>query len=359
MWQVPIGYLDTFQLNLDEAICSIIGKATAATLKFILNDKLKAAKTKEYVNPFVNDILEIGTDDELQYSNYFNMSLVNQDDLEKPLFIHLDMSSANDKTGIAGVWITGKEAVTKPISEEAAKSAGLLNIEAAEQAASLSYKLAFSVSIKAPKGSHISFTKNRVFINWLRDQGFDIKKVSADTYQSTSTLQELVSDGFETEIVTVDRLTPLPNKKKICLPYYNLRNAIYEKRIKIYEKCDLLTTELIQLEKESDGHINHPDNGKRGSKDQSDAVCGATWLAGKYAPTYAQEYGESISTSVSVTMSDNNNQEDYKKHLTEDFEKELATLNGGYIPLDKTKKVRSGNFDIDSKVDIADGLLWF
>ena len=358
LWQVPIGYLDTFQLNLDEAICSIIGIATAATTKFILNDKLQAAKTQEYINPFIKDILEVGTDDELQYSNFFNMSAVNPEDLEKPLFIHLDMSSANDKTGIAGVWITGKEAMTKPISEEAAKSAGLLNIETAEQAASLSYKLAFSVSIKAPKGAHISFTKNRIFINWLKDQGFDIKKISADTYQSTSTLQELVSDGFETEIVTVDRLTALPNKRKICLPYYNLRNAIYEKRIKIYDKCDLLTTELIQLEKESDGHINHPDNGKHGSKDQADAVCGATWLAGKYAPIYAQEYGESVSTSVSVTVGDATTAKDYKQHLTDDFEKELATLTGGYIPV--TKKTTITNpFTDDSGVDVANGLLWF
>ena len=246
--------------------------------------------------------------------------------------------------------------MTKPISEEAAKSAGLLNIETAEQAASLSYKLAFSVSIKAPKGAHISFTKNRIFINWLKDQGFDIKKISADTYQSTSTLQELVSDGFETEIVTVDRLTALPNKRKICLPYYNLRNAIYEKRIKIYDKCDLLTTELIQLEKESDGHINHPDNGKHGSKDQADAVCGATWLAGKYAPIYAQEYGESVSTSVSVTVGDATTAKDYKQHLTDDFEKELATLTGGYIPV--TKKTTITNpFTDDSGVDVANGLL--
>lgn len=88
---------------MDEAICSIIGKATAATLKFILNNKLEAVKTNEYLNPFINDVLEVGTDDELQYSNFFDLSRVKQEDLEKPLFIHLDMSSAKDKTGIAGV----------------------------------------------------------------------------------------------------------------------------------------------------------------------------------------------------------------------------------------------------------------
>lgn len=213
------------------------------------------------------------------------------------------------------------------------------------------------MSIQAPKGANISFTKNRIFINWLKDQGFDIKKISADTYQSTSILQELVSDGFETEIVTVDRLTPLPNKRKICLPYYNLRTAIYEKRIKIYEKCDLLTTELVQLEKESDGHINHPDNGKRGSKDQADALCGATWLAGKYAATYAQEYGESIKTAVSVTMDASKYPQAHTQQMMTDFETELANISGGYVPIDSSRPNQVSSTSTDTGVDALNGLL--
>lgn len=105
MWQVPIGYLETFQLNLDESICSIIGIATASTLKYISGERLVQIKTDAYRNPFVKDIIQVGNkeDDHLQYANFFDMSVVDPDDLSKPMFIHLDMSLSGDKTGIAGV----------------------------------------------------------------------------------------------------------------------------------------------------------------------------------------------------------------------------------------------------------------
>jgi len=84
------------------------------------------------------------------------------------LYIHLDMSLSGDKTGIAGTWIIGK----KPHEEGQVESKELY------------YQLAFSVAIKAPKGYQVSFEKNRQFIYWLRDQGFKIKGVSYDTFQS-------------------------------------------------------------------------------------------------------------------------------------------------------------------------------
>ena len=154
--------------------------------------------------------------------------------------------------------------MTLPEETDNPNGTELLNTQNSIEAASLSYKLAFSVSIQAPKNSQIAFAKHEVFINWLREQGFDIKKISADTFQSTTTLQALNTDGFETEIVSVDRLAVVNHKTKVCLPYHYLRAAIYERRIKIYQQCDLLTKELLELERESDGRINHPDDGKHG-----------------------------------------------------------------------------------------------
>ena len=339
MWQVPIGYLDTFQLNLDEAICSIIGIATASTLKYISGIRLAAAKTDTYSNPFIRDVIEVGdkAEDLLQYSNFFDLTKVSEDDMERPLFIHLDMSSSKDKTGIAGVWITGKEATSKPILTGNESDMELVNLENSIEAGSLSFKLAFSVSIQAPKGARVSFTKNRLFINWLREQGFNIKKISADTYQSTATLQELRSDGFETEILSVDRTTSIDGKRKVCLPYAYLQTAIYERRIKIYNKCDLLTTELLELERESDGHINHPENGKYGSKDQADALCGATFLASKYAVEYAKDYGEQLNATTEANAEEENDNLRRQKYM-EDFENELLKLNGSLKPLKRTQQ---------------------
>jgi hypothetical protein len=57
------------------------------------------------------------------------------------------MSVSGDMTGIAGVWITGKKV---SIDDDPSKD--------------LSFRLAFSVSVKAPKGRQISFEKNRKFV---------------------------------------------------------------------------------------------------------------------------------------------------------------------------------------------------
>jgi len=328
MWQVPIGYLDTFQLNLDEAICSIIGIATAASLKYISGERLVKTKTTDYENPFLNDILEIGDgeDDLHQYSEYFDLSRVSDKDKEKPLFIHLDLSESGDMTGIAGVWITGRDESfdkSKMIENDFSQLSKLILQESSVESQMLIYKLAFSVSIKNPRGAHISSIKHRIFINWLKDNGFDIKMITSDTHQSATLLQELKADGFETEVLSVDRTTSLENKKKVCLPYHYFKTAIYERRFIMYDKAKLLTEELLGLEREADGHINHPENGKYGSKDQADAVCGAVWTASKNGEKYSFDFGDSIETTVQISKPSNTSQDEIEKH---DFGKNLLNV---------------------------------
>ena len=332
--QVPIGYLDTFQQNLDEAICSIIGIATASSLKYISGVKLNDTKTDSYKNPFVKDVIEVGNakDDFLQYSNFFDLSCVSEEDKAKPLFIHLDMSTGSggkgDKTGIAGVWITGRSTnINKQLtSTEGNTELALKQIQEDESSMDMTFKLAFSVSIKAPKGANISFAKNRNFIRWLREQGFAIKLVSCDTFQSSNIQQDLISDGFKVETISVDRLVKDPGTgRSICLPYHYLKTAIYERRIQIYQKCDLLTEELVGLERKSDGHIDHTKQGIN-SKDQADAVCGATFGASKFANEYSYAFGDHL-TSALTTNETSNNTDDYKQQFLNAFEQELTNLN--------------------------------
>ena len=88
------------------------------------------------------------------------------------------MSISGDKTGIAGVWISGK----KNSIENSAKE--------------LLYQVAFCVSVKAPKGFQVSFAKNREFVYWLKEQGFNIKGISTDTFQNAAIAQDFVSKGY-------------------------------------------------------------------------------------------------------------------------------------------------------------------
>ena len=303
MLKVPMAYYENFSDNIDGALTDIAGIATASSLKYISGVRWNEIKTKEYENPFIREIIEVGNakDDIAQYSDFFDLSKVDYNIKSRPLYIHLDMSKSGDKTGIAGVWITGK----KP------------KVEGEDSSRELFFKVAFSVSIKAPKGYEISFDKNRTFIRWLKEQGFRIKGISADTYQSAQIQQQLTADGFNVQTISVDRLD---SETKQCLPYAYLKSTIYDRRLKVYDRCDFLTEEVLGLERESDGHINHPENGTQGSKDAIDAVCGALWNASKHADEFAFEYGETLDTIIDVS-----NQTDTfdKKQITINFEEEL------------------------------------
>ncbi len=281
---VPIGYRENFIENLDGALQDIAGIATASALKYISGMKWNACVNEEISNPFTKEILEVGDskDDKVQYYDFFDMSKVPVDLKSRPLYIHLDMSVSGDKTGIAGVWIKQK-----------------LTSNDENKSKSLYFRVAFSCAIKAPRGAQISFDKNKQFIYWLKQQGFNVKKVTSDTFQSAPVLQDLRANNIDCDTLSVDRLTG-DGKNKICEPYHYFRSTIYENRIEVY-KTKLLTDEIVGLEKLSDGHIDHTTAGVN-SKDVSDAVCGATFEASKHADEFAYNYGEALDMTVDINM---------------------------------------------------------
>lgn len=328
--KVPIGYYETFNDNVELALTDIAGISTTSALKYISGVRLNEIKTDNYTNLFNRDVIEVGTGDDLQYSNFFDLSKVSARDKGKPLYMHLDMSKTGDKTGIAGVWIDGK----KPSSDG----------EASREAY---YKAAFSVSIKAPKGYEISFEKNRNFVRWLKKQGFNIKAVSCDTYQSAQIQQQLRSDGFEVKTLSVDRLENVPGtNQKVCLPYAYFKTAIYEKRLILYNKCDLLTDEIIGLEKEPDGHIEHPMGGTQGSKDQVDALCGSIYSASLNIDDYSYNYGEDV---TSILENNTQGEENIRQQVSVAFEQSLQDM---FTP-DSVKEAY--NEDQNNFVDFGNG----
>lgn len=177
--------------------------------------------------------------------------------------------------------------------------------------------------------------------------------ISADTFQSAAVLQELSYAGFNTKIQSVDRT----NSEKICLPYYYLKSAIYDRRVEIYDKCDLLTDELVNLEREASGKIEHEEGGKYGSKDQSDAFCGALYDASQFAEEYAYNYGENLAASLDVSLLGGEAQ-DERRQLTLSFQEELAKL---YAEQDHCTEIRTNESKekIQTLLDISDGIIAF
>jgi len=312
MLKVPEAYYEGFQENLEGSLADIAGIAAASGLRYISGMRWNEVKVDDYVNPFIKDIIEVGTGDDIQYSEYFDISKVSSNLKAKPLFIHLDMSMGSggkgDKTGIAGTYVLGKR--PKIEGEDASKE--------------LYFQTAFAVSIKAPKGREISFDKHRTFIRWLREQGFNIKVITSDTFMAGPVRQQLIADGFNYETLSVDRLD---TQTKQCLPYIYFKSVIYEKRLRVFRKCDLLTEEVISLERKSDGHIDHPDNF---SKDCVDAVCGSIYCASQHAEQFAYDYGENLDLFYNSNI-DNES----INFINSSFEQELTNtllMNNNLIP---------------------------
>lgn len=238
---VPIGYYEKFIDDIAIALTDIAGISTSNTTRYISGARWSTCRDNSLKNPFTKEIITVGNalDDQAQYSDFFDLSLIPRDMISKPLYIHLDMSMTGDKTGIAGVWIKGKK----------------IGKDQELQSKDLVFQIAFSVSIKAPKGHQISFEKNRNFIRWLKQQGFNIKEITSDTFQSADLQQQLSAEGFNCKILSVDRV-----QDKVCLPYQYFKSSIYENRIVTYQ-TNLLTEEIVGLVRYENGKVDHDPSG--------------------------------------------------------------------------------------------------
>ena len=303
--KVPVDFEADAKGNLERVLCDYAGISSFSSNKFLSAELVADIVNENLSNPFP-DVIECGSGDDVQYKDFFDFKKVPKEYMGKPLFIHLDMSISGDKTGIAGVWIIGK----KPTSD-------------GNPGKDLMFRPAFSTSIKAPKGRQISFEKNRAFIRWLKEQGFRIREITSDTFQSADLQQQLSAEGFNCSILSVDRVETAPGEKfGICKPYHYLKNTIYEKRIVLY-KTDLLYNELVQLEiNNNNGKVDHPDGGRSGSKDQADALCGAVYTASKYAEEFAHDFGE----DAELTLFMNNESSDIKTQMTVSMEQQLMGM---------------------------------
>lgn len=302
---VPMGYYENFLDDIDIALTDIAGISTSNSARYISGERWAKCRNDVLSNPFTNEILTVGNgqEDTAQYYDFFDLSKVSPEMKARPLYIHLDMSISGDKTGIAGVWIVGKK---PPTTEGQPESKGLF------------YRLAFSVAIKAPKGHQVSFEKNRQFIFWLKEQGFNIKGISTDTFQSYDTGQTLQAKGFNYCIISVDRV-----QDRLCKPYQYLKSTIYENRIETY-LTKHLTEEVIGLIRDNNsGKIDHTSvGGAIDSKDTVDAVCGAVYNASQHAEEYSFEWGETLDIIKNTNQGNNFSQQ----QLVVDFEEELKRV---------------------------------
>ena len=327
---VPVEYKANFTDDIERALCDYAGISSSDITKYISGPRLLQAKHKEIVNPFVKDIITVGNDpnDTTQYSDFFDLTRIPSKLRYKPLYIHFDMSITGDRTGIGGTFIIGK----KPGLSQDVNSKELY------------FQVAFYVAVQAPKGWQVSFAKNREFVYWLKEQGFNIKGISSDTFQNASLAQDFISKGFKYEVISVDRV----NSEHVCEPYFFFKNALYDGRMLLPEDCPLLTTELVGLERNiNTGKIDHSDGGRLGSKDAADSICGSLWNASKHADEFNFEYGETLDTIIDTDKLDVN---DERNQITVDFEEMLKQT------FDTMQQVTHKNVESDKQHFVDFGL---
>lgn len=249
--EVPIDMKTNFIADFDISLRDLAGISVPGALSFITQDIIDQC-IGDRRNPFYQEILEIGTKDTYTIEEFFHLEFIDKPLFYAPMFIDVDLSLNDDKTGISGVALTGR----KDIKGDDGKVTSLP-----------SFTHVFSIDIKAPRGDKIPYSKITAFILWLRRQHFNIERISRDQYQSEYMGQLLEEQGFTVDKLSVDRKPD---------GYNSFRDVLMDQRIDLLDIQEL-QDELIKLQRDAMSLV--PDHPVGGAKDMSDSLARATWNA--------------------------------------------------------------------------------
>ena len=161
-------------------------------------------------------------------------------------FMHVDLAQKHDHCAVALAHVAGW--VSMKIGDNYKQAAPRVVVDA--------------VRYWTPTASKsVDFTEVKDYITSVRDRGFNLKLVTFDRWNSHDMMQQLGVHGIKTEILSVA-------KKH----YEDMSLTLTEERLH-GPKIQLLVDELLQLRIVRD-KVDHP---RKGSKDLSDAVCGAIY----------------------------------------------------------------------------------
>jgi len=183
-----------------------------------------------------------GVDEKGAFENHF------VPDEEKEYFVHVDLAQKHDHCAVALAHID--HWVTMKIAGQMKEASPKVVVDA--------------VRWWTPtKDKSVDFADVRDYILELRHRGFNIKLVTFDRWNSHDMMQQMIAYGMKSEILSVA-------KKH----YDDMQMVVVEERL-AGPKINLLIEELLQLRIIKD-KVDHP---RKGSKDLSDAVCGAIYNA--------------------------------------------------------------------------------
>lgn len=253
--EVPIEYIDDFRKKPYDALRDVMGVSHNALAPFI--------KTRHRIYECVEAGKEMGLESILVRDHVIlgehGMPQVKQGvycaNPSRPRYVHIDLSRNADRCGIAMLRFDGMREVSRSSKgKDDTPMKELLPVAVVEM----------SCSIAPDANNEIDVAEVRAFVKHLRTKyGYPIRGVSYDGVDSRESIQAWRKDGMRATMVSVDRTS---------VPYKQFRDAMYDTRI-ILQNDDEVLSEILDLEYDEDkDKVDHSVNG---SKDVSDAICGA------------------------------------------------------------------------------------
>lgn len=123
--------------------------------------------------------------------------------------------------------------------------------------------------VTSPPGGEIMFRDVKQMIFYLQEQGFNIAKLTSDSWNSVDILQTFRLNGIDAEILSIDKLSV----NKVSEAYEKFKDALYEERI-LCHPYEILKKELEGLELINGEKVDHQPNG---SKDIADSIAGIVY----------------------------------------------------------------------------------
>jgi len=267
---IPGELREFFVEDTDQALRDIAGVATFNVSPLIRDrQSIYDAVRDTMTHPFTKEWVMLDYQDDIRLDEFFmvgSMCKVQESSWVPKLnpnhnrFIHVDGAATGDCAAIAMAHVSGM------VKRKRSKPDGTISI--------MEYPFVivdFLLRILPPPSSEIDLAKIRSFILYL-SKLFPIARVTFDGWQSLDSKQMLVKSGMDAKIQSLDQNDG---------PYLTLRNAHFERRIAMYD-YKWYTREMLDLERNiGKKKVDHPTKssfGGKGSKDVSDAVCGAVYL---------------------------------------------------------------------------------
>lgn len=260
---VPDNYYQTFFVDLINQLRNVAGISTSSSIN-LFRSKTQVKHLFTHPVKFTKEIISLDffdPDDNL-------MKYMIRDYFEHPndphclRFIHIDIAKSGDRYGLGATYAKIEEELSYRHEED-------LNFKINKE-----YIIDFAIGIEPKKGQEINFDKVVDFLIFLREIGYPIFKISADSaaHMSAHTLQRLKLQGFEVEVLSVDRTRD---------PYMTFKRGINEGNILGPRGIELLR-ELLNL-RDDGKKIDHPSSC---GKDIADGAVGSFWSCFNSEITY-------------------------------------------------------------------------